>query len=339
MTKRRVRFVYGAVGACLALAACAPIGAKEEGRQAPPAPVVTPTAPVTAVPSSTDAGVEAAGDGGGVGAATGDVQKDISTWALPLDPWLDERNQAVAFEIWVRLLVRCINDKSVAYTRNYDSSAPFPEDAPGGNLADRLFTVEIAQKYGYRPAPNPQDPWTEEQLRAGDGLVGRPEVRRAWDQCIPTAEREFEERFGEKRPTAYERLPGRGELNRMGPDMESAEAVAAAQRWRECMAPLGIPDLPEQPFAKTRYHIPETLQQRWDWYSGGLPSAEEIEYAVHDAQCRASSGWDQTLYEDQWAQQEAFVNAHRAELDAVAQQWERDAVRLRALLAEVQAEK
>ncbi|WP_371173883.1 hypothetical protein [Buchananella felis] len=245
----------------------------------------------------------------------------------------------MAAEIWERMLTKCINARGVSYVPRWNSSAPFAEDTPGGIYADRLFNEPIARKYGYRPAPDPQNPWTEEQLRAGDGLVGQPEVREAWDQCMPTANQEFEKRFGGPPFDTSNNFPAWGELNRMGPDKNSPEALAAAQRWRECMAPLGISDLPEQPFAKTRYHIPETLQQRFDWYPGGQPGAEEIEYAVHDAQCRASSGWDQTLYEDEWAQQEAFVNAHRAELDAAAQQSEQDAIKLRALLAEVQAEK
>ncbi|WP_371163777.1 hypothetical protein ABYF32_05665 [Buchananella felis] len=268
------------------------------------------------------------------------MQKDISTRALPLDRWLYPSNHAMSLEIWERMVVKCMWSNGIAERKvNRDSSAPFPEDAPTGKLADRLFNVRIAQKYGYRPAPNPQNPWTEEQQRAGDGFAGNSSLRDEWKKCMEPASEEFLARYGESQLDVSNRLSGIADLNRVGVNRDSMQAVAAAQRWRECMAPLGIPDLPEQPFDKTRYHIPETLQQRFDWYAGGQPGAEEIEFAVHDAQCRVSSGWDQTLYEDEWAQQEAFVNAHRAELDAAAQQSEQDAIKLRALLAEVQAEK
>jgi len=45
------------------------------------------------------------------------------------------------------------------------------------------------------------------------------------------------------------------------------------------------------------------------------PSADEVEVAAHDAQCRRSSGWSHDLYDQTWDQSVLFYNQHRAELD------------------------
>ena len=61
--------------------------------------------------------------------------------------------------------------------------------------------------------------------------------------------------------------------------------------------------------------MPDSLRGEWDWRPFGKPSADEVEVAAHDAQCRRSSGWSHDLYDQTWDQSVLFYNQHRPELD------------------------
>jgi len=82
------------------------------------------------------------------------VKKDPTTWSLPFDrvyggPLL--RLQVYASDI---LVDQCMSNAGFDdFEVLTISSAPFPETQPHGNAT--LFNVEIAQKYGYRMAPDP----------------------------------------------------------------------------------------------------------------------------------------------------------------------------------------
>jgi hypothetical protein len=85
---------------------------------------------------------------------------------------------------------------------------------------------------------------------------------------------------------------------------------AAAQRWRACMLPLGISDLPAEP---TLGEMPTDSQHQKFWkatheYVPTVP--EEVREAVFDAKCRVSSGWDQTYYQATIDYQFALMDKH-----------------------------
>lgn len=90
------------------------------------------------------------------------------------------------------------------------------------------------------------------------------------------------------------------------------------------MAPVGISDLPDQPW-EAATSIPDSLRDKWDWELTGPASAEEIRTAKHDAECRETSGWASTYYDAEWAVAENFVDKHRQELEPIAAQYEEDA--------------
>ncbi|MFC7581690.1 hypothetical protein ACFQ23_06280 [Schaalia naturae] len=236
--------------------------------------------------------------------------------------------------------------------------APAPDprsrsETEGANWT-RLFTVELAQKYGYRMAPDPGDNFAADR-EAGGGdwrTTKSDEYLNVWDRCTDEADTkvngwkqtrieaedhaEWEQRHpGEPYPTTEEETAAWYEEQRDSMEQDAAEAAAdptnlnvwfvdtsvprlqeAAARWRECMAPLGIVDLPSEPWdPDTR--PPQSLQDRWGWESAGdAASADEIQVATHDAQCRRDSGWFDTLYDESWNQEEAFIAEHKAELDA-----------------------
>ena len=62
---------------------------------------------------------------------------------------------------------------------------------------------------------------------------------------------------------------------------------------------------------------PESLFERWLWDPLCPASEEEVAYAVHDAQCRESSGWTDALYEVEWEIHQSFVEEYPSELAAL----------------------
>jgi hypothetical protein len=281
------------------------------------------------------------------------IERDQSTWTLPLDRYSavpSYRLEGLAEDL---LRTDCIRRAGFP-----DEKTGFDYDAPraeteGANWT-RLFTVELAQKYGYRMAPDPGDNFAADR-EAGGGdwrTTKSDEYLNVWDRCTDEADTkvngwkqtrieaedhaEWEQRHpGEPYPTTEEETAAWYEEQMDSMEQDAAEAAAdptnlnvwfvdtsvprlqeAAARWRECMAPLGIIDLPSEPWdPDTR--PPQSLQDRWGWESAGdAASADEIQVATHDAQCRRDSGWFDTLYDESWNQEEAFIAEHKAELDA-----------------------
>jgi hypothetical protein len=218
------------------------------------------------------------------------------------------------------------------------SSAPFPETQPHGNAT--LFNVEIAQKYGYRMAPDPgyRPSWEGVDLHGGGYYDNKPEAfKNQWHNCQDEVQLEL----SGPRPTAEVPvgetgdIPIESQLNRFTVDTSSPQLQEAAAQWRTCMAPQGIADLPQEPWAtEIRREMPESLQTRLNFQLTGQPSADEIAVATADAQCRESSGWTSLLYEATWNQQAAFIAAHKAEIDTVVANNDAEAERMRGIIRE-----
>ena len=100
---------------------------------------------------------------------------------------------------------------------------------------------------------------------------------------------------------------------------DNPDVKAAAAAWRECMAPLGIPDLPDVP------GTPASVLERFGLGGGDNVNAldvaslstEEIDVAVHQAQCVQDSGYGTLTYGLAWMEDEALIKAHASEYAAV----------------------
>jgi len=254
------------------------------------------------------------------------VKKDPTTWSLPFDrvyggPLL--RLQVYASDI---LVDQCMSNAGFDdFEVLTISSAPFPETQPHGNAT--LFNVEIAQKYGYRMAPDPGYKPSRENidLHGGGYYDNKPE---AFKNQLYTCQDEVQLELSGPRPTAEVpvdeggNIPIESQLNRFTVDTSSPQLQEAAAQWRTCMAPQGIADLPQEPWAtEIRREMPESLQTRLNFQLTGQPSADEIAVATADAQCRESSGWTSLLYEATWNQQAAWGSAQQAQQSQQPQQW------------------
>ncbi len=287
------------------------------------------------------------------------IERNQATWALPVDPYYGEA--AGDLDNLALDLVRtdCLHQAGFP-EEHLRTDYRAPKSPTAGNFSvHRLFTVELAQRYGYRMAPDPSDTIAAEiEAKGGDWFSDKSdEYRNAWDTCMDKSReqldgwktakiQEQEEQLwhqfhpDEPFPTTDEGrtawmneqtdladqglLPSQNDpatLNRWTVDTSGPELQAAAAQWRACMAPLGIPDLPSEPWDPDM-RPPESLTTRWGWDSPLDPaSADEIAVATHDAQCRQDSGWFDLLYDAAWTQASAFVEQNRDALNAQNREW------------------
>lgn len=213
---------------------------------------------------------------------------------------------------------------------------PYPETNPHGFSA--LFNSVIAQKYGYRKAPDPGYRYSSGGVENRDRSYFEDKSQAFKDQMyacvneatvrekgpVPTGEPPM------SKPGSYE-----SELNQFVVSSSDPALAAQAKAWVECMAPQGISDLPSAPWTLQNYKaMPESLRERWDWWPLGDASADEIQVATFDAGCRESSGWNQALYDLTWDRQVAFIAAHHADVQRELDVQAAEKVRLRDLLSQ-----
>ncbi|RRC95230.1 hypothetical protein EII11_06240 [Schaalia canis] len=290
----------------------------------------------TPAPQSSNQGLEGATSIPQIVLSDALPQKNQDRWVLPTDAY---RGRAVGNYVENAKIVaevHCMQQKGYAdFPLHIKLFQPEDEVYPWGS-SKKIFNEGIASRFGYRLDGNNSyvegapPPDTYASTLGGDAEQHLEQCRESAMQRItpdeyealkkemqrvsslkeiPQTEEEARALLGEDPRSDAER-----QLGRLALDLQQPGLLDAAQKWRECMAPLGIADLPEFPWETASYDLPISLQDRWNWDTGGTPSQEEVQYAVHDANCRRSSGWFDTLYEEEWKLCEEFVTAHRAEL-------------------------
>lgn len=215
-----------------------------------------------------------------------------------------------------------------AQNRNWDIGAGHVagslQVATRSSGGTRLFDMPIAQKYGYHePSMYPPDVAAAGQkLNSGRLSVGD---RAAWDGCLTSARKTLP-------PAGYSQIASRLAMETMVAAGAEPDVQHAAGRWRECMAPLGLSDLPAMPDGPSDEKMPPASQAEGLGLNDGgdrppgeaatsddtpapkSPGAAEIKLAVADAACRASSGFTKALYLAQWKHQSEVLIKHAGEL-------------------------
>lgn len=244
---------------------------------------------------------------------------DLEHWVLPLDRFIDTSAEATNYAE-ILLMGPCMRKAGFAW--NVPWTDPyFGSTATSSDAGLRIFSLEVAETYGYRTAPRLNTgaaAWTEWAYRD-----------------MSDAEVEANHRCTEEvRQSELPLLPGSSQL---GNSLASAAweatsadqaVVDAADSWRACLKPAGIPDLPatprEMPSNWLRDHLSLT-----DAHSP--PSVEEIRFATADAECREDSGYEEAFYNVLWDKEavlvqdnadalmriEAMVKKHRAKVDEI----------------------
>ena len=319
------------LGMTMFLGACSQGGKTSgQGASAPPDGQTSPST-VAASSAVTTTGAE--------------VTKDQSHWTLPTDPYYGGQTMALTLQAESTVARNCMVKAGFSdYRVRMDASAPPPANLAGDGIST-FFNETTASQFGYRRAPDPRNVLEAEIEAAGPGGLFASkdkEFHKQMDVCdmggraavAGVSVEEFKERSNKLADDVQEDLSSIGsQLNRLAVDLNSPELSAAAASWRECMAPLGISDLPDRPWDAGSMGLPESLRDKWGWRPTGKPSADEIATASADAACRASSGWTDTLYQQEWDTRQAFVDAHRAELAPVLADHQAKAARAREIIA------
>ena len=247
------------------------------------------------------------------------VAKDQAHWTLPTDPYSPSRDEALSAQAFDTVRAPCMRKAGFPQvTIGWDASAPAPATLAGDGFT-RVFNEDLAARYGYRAAPDPRNLQEADILAAGEGGLWTHESQDFWDalnKCNHEADEALKpEDSDDRQAESDQTIAVSSQLDRLQVDTTVGELADAAAAWRTCMAPLGIVDLPAQPW-RPGAMLPDSLLERWDWRPVGAPSADEIQVAAADAACRRSSGWFDALYEAEWQLRETFVKEHRTELES-----------------------
>ena len=270
--RNRAVVMTASVGFVLCSAALSGCGGGTGAAEAPPASGAGQSQPVSGGAQSDPVPVP--------GEVVNGVAKDEATWSTPLAVYFGVDTNDLRSHAQSVVTATCMHENGYAdFRENYDSTAPRPRTtAPDG--VGRLFNEELAAQYGYRNAPNPQYLIEADVEAAGGGGLyenASPEFKDQWYACLDRATAEVNE--GE----SPQRLPtGDGpdqatldsiqsQLNRFHIDTTGPQLQADAAAWRQCMAPLGIADLPDRPWEAGSMRMPDSLRKSGTGAPRGSP--------------------------------------------------------------------
>lgn len=228
------------------------------------------------------------------------VKKDSTKGALPADPYRlpDDRLQTYAENLYI---ANCMKQSGYEYpVQTYDWNDPAtPLESPSGY--NGRFTVAKAQAYGYHRAPSKRREEWLKVVEQKNQLLKDSAADKTFMACSEKLRSSGVFKASDKLE---------GDVAPYVNDVSKLPKVrAAAQRWRKCMAPQGIADLPEEPqiaqSVATKFGLGQPDAD--DTATDTNVSAEEIKLAVADAKCREQSGYEQLVYDLQWVGQEQIL--------------------------------
>ena len=261
--------------------------------------------------------------------------KNQSQWRLPLDQYMPPLLN-VEYDAQQVFVHKCMAEAGHEWVVRLDP--PGTTTGESWNAAGRkLFSVELGETFGYgnsgeiARSPEAEQAW----------LDGERSRRAVADQAPEAAESCFDQSTAvlDDEPSwqvydlAMEIAGGAS-----GDAQESPEVGEAASRWRECMAEVGLPDLPAVPEEMPPASVDDGGGPAIDApYSVGDEfdvSAEERRVAVADATCQDSSGYARALYDAEWDAQADAMKSHADDLVRYGHQLEEQRARAEAYLAE-----
>ncbi len=239
------------------------------------------------------------GDPGEQASAVDAVGMDLTTWQLPLDPYLpDDLLISYARNL---LTQECVTPQGVDYpVYPVDTNAKGP--ATASEAGRRFFNLSIAQNYGYHYAP------TERFDRALANEIVSHQFTEAELSIIEPCLRSSMSSIGDGSTLARE-------LARRVTITDDPRVVSAIGAWRTCIESKGILGV-ENPGAMPGPELAEqfNLAQAAD-PDAQAPSQAELDVAIADAECRSSSGYEAAEYEVTFELQAELAQQNRRELE------------------------
>lgn len=238
------------------------------------------------------------------------VARDESPWAMPLDAYVTPA--ALLGPAENVLVAPCLRtagltdwDPPVQTAASLQAQDDASDTAARANPSPALATTRpldaaLAAARGYhgpaidRAAQQAEKDWAFDPKRNTD-VASLPSG--TFERCLTAARKELGSDVSGREQSASELAQRLTYLAAL--DARSDDAVvAAAARWRTCMAPAGVSDLPDAPSGMP------TASMRHA-YGLGLESSEptdgEKAVAERDVSCQASSGYRRALYDAEWS--------------------------------------
>lgn len=238
-------------------------------------------------------------------------EKNIDQWTLPLDEYRPSIWQDLEWTYADLLLTGpCMRDKGFQWDVPYRDLSLRSSTTNASGI--RIFNEQVAETWGYQMAP--LDLENRAEWEAFDAYVG------SFTEAQVVELRECQDEATAQLPSTDEQTNFINSLAMEASDKASGDAGVrdAVAKWRACMASLGVSDLPPDPA-----EMP-TQSQLADWGipvgvdappTTAPPSADQIEAALFDFNCRSSSGWYETRYAAEWDAQVELVREFKEELD------------------------
>lgn len=223
--------------------------------------------------------------------------KNMALWTMPLDQYSpthqQEQNSNYATEL---LMVPCLEKAGYQWPVPWqDTSATL--GASYNLVGVRLFTLQLAQQYGYHSAPK-NDPSSAAWLAFSSMQMSQAES----DAASACVQQVYKSSLAPLSPTE-ENYAGGLQNQAFDAASQNGAVKADVSKWRACMATAGVPDLPTNPQAdmpsqslRHQYGLDSTDLQVRDAPAG----AQEIKVATQDARCRETSGYTTAFYNAQW---------------------------------------
>ncbi|HBU42688.1 MAG TPA: hypothetical protein DEB57_07390 [Microbacterium sp.] len=241
-----------------------------------------------------------------------DVEQDQSRWALPLDSYLIADPHAVAYG--EQLAVQpCLEEAGYAWPVPWQDLTE--ERFEWMNDAGRtLFNAELAARSGYhRPittSPSIQA-WDEfgvyvNSFNADDAFNA------VFDTCLDAVRAE------NPMPNMDDQMYVYGLITESKQIALSSPALSdAAKRWNSCLQEAGIdapatPEMMPTDQMKATFGLDGSEAQR---AAGATP--DEIKLATQDAECAASSRYDEIFYKTQWDSQVVLIDNNAPKLSQI----------------------
>lgn len=225
--------------------------------------------------------------------------KNRSLWVMPLDAYfvseVDLKKEAYLHALYSQ---ECLSDQG------FHHEVPALEFAASESTVVRnWFDETVASEFGYH-SPISSSPSDEAWVEYTQRPISDDELA-VLDQCVHDVVDNPDVPKWTPKLLNYAGTFGSAAITGAS---EDPQVAAAAERWRTCMKPIGIEDLPSSPNGMPT----DSMRQRYGWADTAADSAppltpDEIADAVEDAKCQESSGYSESIYDAEWERQVSLL--------------------------------
>lgn len=244
-------------------------------------------------------------------------EKNESQWLLPLDEYQLPLVDAV--EDAQQLIVRsCMAERGLPWDVVLNQTGSVQQES-WNPVGRKLFSPYLAERYGYGNSP-----MLDQAQARMDAENSKRKVAAGNSQLVDECFVRSDAVLGVTDGSAYDLAQQLQNLASM--DAEASTAVRdAAGAWRECMADIGLPDLPDIPEEMPPASIgngdegPAIDAPRRSGDELDVP-ADVRRLAIKDAECRESTEYTTTLYDAEWDAQVEAMGPRLDDLERFKQQ-------------------